>query len=179
MSESSIIKVSMRDKTKGCLNYGLKFQFKNGTEHITFRKNDGYFLKCFTDGLFERNRCLNCEYKGQNIMSDLLIGDAWGIEKVFPEFTDSLGCSAVLVLTEKGKKIFNEVEKYFLIRNVDNQEIIRNNPRIILPAPRNVFQKSFEKKLEKSDANIHFWTEKYAKSTILNRIKWKVLGGEN
>lgn len=38
MSESSIIKVSMRDKTKGCLNYGLKFQFKNGTEHITFRK---------------------------------------------------------------------------------------------------------------------------------------------
>ena len=50
--------------TKGCLNYGLKFQFKNGTEHITFRKNDGYFLKCFTDGLFERNRCLSCEYKG-------------------------------------------------------------------------------------------------------------------
>ena len=93
--------------------------------------------------------------------------------------TISLGCSAVLVLTEKGKKIFNEVEKYFLIRNVDNQEIIRNNPRIILPAPRNVFQKSFEKKLEKSDANIHFWTEKYAKPTILNRIKWKVLGGEN
>lgn len=61
MSESSIIKVSMRDKTKGCLNYGLKFQFKNGAEHITFRKNDGYFLKCFTDGLFERNRCLSCE----------------------------------------------------------------------------------------------------------------------
>lgn len=89
MSESSIIKVSMRDKTKGCLNYGLKFQFKNGTEHITFRKNDGYFLKCFTDGLFERNRCLSCEYKGQNIMSDLLIGDAWGMEKVCPEFTDS------------------------------------------------------------------------------------------
>ena len=86
----------------------MKFQFKNGTEHITFRKNDGYFLKCFTDGLFERNRCLNCEYKGQNIMSDLLIGDAWGIEKVFPEFTDSLGCSAVLVLTEKGKKIFKK-----------------------------------------------------------------------
>ena len=112
-------------------------------------------------------------------MSDLLIGDAWGMEKVCPEFTDSLGCSAVLLLTEKGKKIFNEVEKYFLIRNVDSQEIIRNNPRIILPAPRNTFQKSFEKKLEKSDANIHFWTEKYAKPTILNRIKWKVLGGEN
>ena len=101
------------------------------------------------------------------------------MEKVCPEFTDSLGCSAVLVLTEKGKKIFNEVEKYFLIRNVDSQEIIRNNPRIILPAPRNTFQKSFEKKLEKSNANIHFWTEKYAKPTILNRIKWKVLGGEN
>ena len=112
MSESSIIKVSMRDKTKGCLNYGLKFQFENGTEHITFRKNDGYFLKCFTDGLFERNRCLSCEYKGQNIMSDLLIGDAWGIEKVFPEFTDSLGCSAVLVLTEKGKKIFRGIKRF-------------------------------------------------------------------
>ena len=133
-------------------------------------------MKCFTDGLFERNRCLSCEYKGQNIISDLLIGDAWGIEKVLPEFTDDLGCSAVLLLTEKGRRIFNGVEERFWIRNIDSQEIIRSNPRIILPASRNVFQKSFEKKLEKSDANIHFLTEKYAKPTILNRIKWKVWG---
>ena len=66
-----------------------------------------------------------------------------GNGKVCPEFTDSLGCSAVLVLTEKGKKIFNEVEKYFLIRNVDSQEIIRNNPRIILPASTKYFSEEF------------------------------------
>ena len=174
-SRSSIVNVSMRDKTKGYLNYGLKFQFENGTEHVTYRKKDGYFLKCFTDGLFERNRCLNCAYKGQNIKSDLLTGDAWGMEKVLPEFTDNIGTSAVLVLTLKGKSIFNEVKKSFLVRNVDSQEIIRNNPRIILPESRNILQKSFEKKLEKAEANIHFWTEKYAKPTILNRIKWKIL----
>ncbi len=178
MNDSSIVEVSMRDKTKGYLNYGLRFQFKNGTEHITFRKNDGYFLKCFTDGLFERKKCLSCVYKGKNIKSDLLVGDSWGLEKSFPEFADNLGCSAVLILTKKGKDIFNEAKSSFLIRNVDCKEIICNNPRIILPESRNVFQKSFDSKLEKPNANIHFLTEKYSKPTILNRIKWKVLGGK-
>ncbi len=179
INESSIVEVFMRDKTKGYLNYGLKFRFKNGTEHITFRKNDGYFLKCFTDGLFERDRCLSCTYKGNNIMSDLLVGDAWGMEKIFPQFMDKLGASAVLVLTEKGRYIFNEIKDSFSVRNIDSQEVIHSNPRIILPESRNALQKSFNKKLEKLDSNIHYWTEKYAKPTIFIRIKGKILRLKN
>lgn len=174
MSKSPIIKVTMRDKTKGYLNYGLKFQFKDGTEHVTYRKQDGYFLKCFTDGLFERQRCLNCVYKGGNIKSDLLLGDAWGIEKMFPEFVDELGSSSVLILTQQGKEIFDKIAKSFEIKKIDSEIIIRNNPRIMLPSTKNVSQDKFKRKLNKSTTNIHVLSEKYAKPTILNRIKWKI-----
>lgn len=174
ISGKSIAKVSMRDKTKGYLNYGLRFQFDDGTEHITYRKQDGYFLKCFTDGLFERNRCLECEYKGNNILSDLLVGDAWGMEKELPDFVDDLGASAVLILTSQGKDIFDKVKKFFEIKYIDSEIIIKNNPRIILPSKRNVLQKGFEKKLNKPAANIHVLAKKYAKPTILNRLIWKI-----
>lgn len=174
MNDSSITSVSMRDKTKGYLNYGLRFQFENGVEHITYRKKDGYFLKCFTDGLFERRRCLSCAYKAQNIMSDLLLGDAWGMENVFSDFADDMGSSAIMILTKKGKTIFEEVEDSFLIKNADYQDIIYHNPRIMLPSPRNAFQNSFERKLKNSKSNIHFLTEKYAKPTIMNRVIWKL-----
>lgn len=174
MNGSPITSVSMRDKTKGYLNYGLRFQFKNGVEHITYRKKDGYFLKCFTDGLFERNRCLSCAYKAQNIMSDLLLGDAWGMENIFSDFTDDMGSSAIMILTKKGKTIFEEIEDSFLIKNTDYQDIIYHNPRIMLPSPKNVLQNSFERKLKNPKSNIHFLTEKYAKPTIMNRVIWKL-----
>ena len=112
-------------------------------------------------------------------MSDLLVGDAWGMEKIFPQFMDKLGASAVLVLTEKGRYIFNEIKDSFSVRNIDSQEVIQSNPRIILPESRNALQKSFNKKLEKLDSNIHYWTEKYAKPTIFIRIKGKILRLKN
>ena len=167
-----IVAVTMRDKSRGYLNYGLKFTYADGTEHITYRSENGYFLKSFTDGLLERDRCLSCRYKGAYIKSDILLGDAWGMDKIYPEFTDNMGCSAVLALTAKGKELFEGVKESFNVQSVDSDVLIKNNGRISTPAPKNPFLDSFRKK-EKT-ANLHNLTERYAKSTILNRIKYKI-----
>jgi len=44
----------------------------------------------------------------------------------------------------------------------------------MLPSTKNVSQDKFKRKLNKSTTNIHVLSEKYAKPTILNRIKWKI-----
>lgn len=168
--------VSMRDKSKGYLNYGLKFVFEDNSEHITYRQKDGYFLKCFTDGLMERERCLTCAYKEEKIVSDLLLGDAWGMEKVFPEFVDDYGCSAVLILTSEGMRLFEAVSDAFDQKSVESDVLIRNNPRITSPAPRNPFRNSFLRKAGKRTSDLHRLTEKYAKTSLFNRIKWKMAG---
>lgn len=170
----TIASVTMRDKSRGYLNYGLKLTFRDGTERITYRNTDGYFLKSFTDGLLERDRCLSCIYKGHKINSDLLLGDAWGMERIFPEFTDNMGCSAVLALTPAGEALWQEVLAQFHVKTLDSTTLINANQRILTPAPVNPFRNSFRRKLEKESTNIHQLTKRYAQVTLVNRVKWKL-----
>lgn len=172
--EGGITAVTMRDKSRGYLNYGLKFTFRDGTQRITYRNTDGYFLKSFTDGLFQRERCLHCTYKGHKICSDLLLGDAWGMDPYFPEFVDQQGCSAVLALTPAGEKLLQSVLDQFWVQTVQSKLLLDHNGRILTPAPVNPFRASFQRKLHRKGANLHRLTQRYAKVTLCNRIKWKL-----
>lgn len=170
----NIASLTMRDKSKGYLNYGLKIAFEDGTERITYKNQECYFLKSFTDGLLTRERCLNCKFKGTNIESDLLIGDAWGMEQIYPSFADELGCSALIILNKAGEELFHNIISYIDFKNVDCGVIVSRNKRIVSSTPENPQRKSFKKKAQKSNADIHSLTKRYAKPTIVNRVRWKI-----
>ena len=165
-----ITTVTMRDKSKGWLNYGLKFTFQDGTEHTTYRKNDGYFLKAFTDGLFERDRCLACAYKGDRILADILLGDAWGIETVYPELSDQWGLSGIICMTDLGKDFFDSITSCMDYREIDTRIIIDKNQRIISPAKIDPRYRTFRNKFDANPARIQALCERYEKPTILNRL---------
>jgi len=169
-----IIGLSMRDKSHGWLNYGMKISYEDGTEQITYRKENGYFLKCFTEGLFERDRCLNCEYKGNNIISDILLGDAWGMDKFCPKLIDKNGASVVIVCTTNGRKIFQDIKKNIKYKEISVQTIIDNNQRIMTVAPENPLRNRFTREIKKKDSNVHKICQKYGKNTLLNRFKRKI-----
>lgn len=158
--ERSIKYVSMRDKRRGWLNYGLNFVFTDGSESLTFRKEDGYFLKCFTDGLFERECCLECKYKGTAIGADILLGDAWGMDQLFPELSDQWGLSAVICLSEKGIELFHTISDSVELNSVETEEIIRRNQRIVTPPAENPLRKKFLQEIKKG--NLHATCRKYA-----------------
>lgn len=166
--------VTMRDKSKGWLNYGLKFSFENGTEHITYRKTDGYFLKAFTDGLLERERCLDCAYKGNQIKADILLGDAWGMESEYPELADEWGLSSVICLSDVGRDFFDTVREELEVKEVSVNKLIEKNQRIISPAIVDTRYKSFKKKVDASPEIIQELCEQYEKKTIMNRISAKL-----
>ena len=169
-----IIDVSMRDKSHGWLNYGMKIKFADGTEEISYRKEDGFFLKCFTDGLLERDRCLNCKYKGSNIISDLLLGDAWGMDKIYPELIDEYGASVIMVCTPKGNDLFNNLKECIEYKEICVDKITDNNQRIMTPAPENPLRKKFMRESRRRECNIHNLCKKYAENTVLNRIRKKI-----
>jgi coenzyme F420-reducing hydrogenase beta subunit len=174
-NRGQIQSVTMRDKSKGWRNYGLKFGFKDGSEHITYRKQDGYFLKCFTDGILERDRCLNCNYKGNRIFADILLGDGWGMDKVFPEMDDSYGISAVICLTEKGVSTLQNICNKLEIKNISVQKILNSNPRIVSSPPENLARKKFQKEYMNESEMIQGICRKYATPTFAERIKKKII----
>ena len=169
-----IVDVTMRDKSKGWLNYGLKFKFSDDSVHVTYRKNDGYFLKAFTDGLFERKRCLDCAYKGNQIKADILLGDAWGMDSIVPKLSDEWGLSGIVCITKTGKAFFQSIIHKIDFSFVDTSTLVERNLRMISPAKKNLRSNSFRSRFEKNPNKIHKLCEQYEKSTIMNRFLSKL-----
>lgn len=57
-----------------------------------------------------RKSCGNCHFTNTKRPSDITIADFWGWEKTDPKFNaDNKGVSLVLLNTEKGRKLFENV----------------------------------------------------------------------
>lgn len=168
--QGEIENISMRYKNKGWSNYGLKVRFKDGNENITYRNEDGYFLKCFTSGLFERERCLTCKYKGTSIVGDIICGDGWGMDNIFPDFCDDLGVSSIIVLSTKGSEMIDSIKSDLAFLQIDVCKIIDRNKRIIAPASDSFFRKNFQKNILENPDKINKICEKYSEETIISKI---------
>lgn len=174
--QTGIIKdITMRDKSHGWLNYGLKISYKDGTEKITYRKEDGYFLKCFTSGLFERDRCLTCKYKGDKIFADILLGDGWGVDIICPELADEYGVSSVICLSDRGKRLFDSILNAVIYKAVNTRLLIEYNQRIISPAPENIRRKKFYKEITNNPSKIDSICENFSKETMIRRLTRRLI----
>lgn len=72
-------------------------------------KNRDPYLKMFLNNFCLRESCYRCAVKEGGFVSDLSLGDFWGVEAVAPELYNPLGASLVLVHTEKGKRLLDAV----------------------------------------------------------------------
>lgn len=171
-----IIDVTMRDKAKGWANYGLKILYEDGSTHVTYRYDDGYFLKCFTDGYLDRDRCLTCSFKGDRIYADILLGDGWGMDAIFPEMTDKYGVSSVIILTDKGERLFGKLDSMIIEKKAINVNmIIHSNPRIVSPPQEEKERNKFYKEYKAHPENISNICKKYIlrRKTLFQRVKRK------
>ena len=53
---------------------------------------------------------MSFKYKGEKNIADIILGDYWGIEITNKDFYDEKGVSAVIINTNKGKDIFEEIK---------------------------------------------------------------------
>lgn len=58
-----------------------------------------------------RKSCANCKFTNLRRPADLTIGDFWGWEKHFSEWNDNKGVSLLLLNTERGKQLFENVKE--------------------------------------------------------------------
>ena len=148
--KSKLKKVEFRNKTYGWKNFSLYCSFENQKiykEKIT----DDLYLRGFVADYYLRPSCYDCQFKGDNIKSDITLADFWGIDKVNPKFNDDKGASLVVIHSQKGQQIFDEI--------IDNEKItyfsenaekgLEYNPSyynsVKMKSMRKVFFKQFEK----------------------------------
>lgn len=145
----------MTEKHKGKLE-GFKFRNKRFGWHHTVESSyisgkeydTTLYSSLFYSDNALRESCYQCPYKKVNQLSDITIGDFWGIEKWASDFDDGQGISLALIHTEGGKTLFAHARKNIIVRNSQIQDCIQpclQRP-MNRPFTREQFWKDFQQK---------------------------------
>ena len=116
-------------------------------EYNTERLNKAYkfgddgMMNLYIKNFILRESCYNCPAKGNNNVADIILGDFWGIFNIKSEFFTHTGVSAVILNTNKGKKLFDEIENKLETLEVNIDDISKYNSALI-ESPKRPFERS-------------------------------------
>ena len=107
-----------------------------------------WYINTFIDGYTYRDSCYKCRYACPERVSDITIGDFWGLGKHNP--ADDIpphpnGCSVILPTTGKGLKVVNAISEEMNIFKRDVEEAVSGNDQLKFPSPYNRRKKIFRK----------------------------------
>ena len=92
---------SFRKKATGWENYHIHAAFENGKAFSQPAAENPY-QRGFIKGLYSRNSCFVCKFKGIERCSDITLADYWGVKGIQPEAYHPQGTSLILLHSEKG-----------------------------------------------------------------------------
>lgn len=135
------LKINFRNKDNGWSSYNLKFKYKD-KEYKENQIKDKY-MQAFLRNVCLRDSCYNCSFKKMNRLSDITLADFWGIQRVKPELYDNKGTSLVIINSEKGKELFESIEKEIIKEEVDINEAIIGNPSMVKSSTKDKNREKF------------------------------------
>lgn len=136
----SIQKVSFREN-----GYKLNI-FKDDKCIFNQEGEENYYLYRFMKSMFLRENCYSCKYTKKQRVSDITIGDFWGLKSEKEEFKDeNKGISLVMPNTEKGKKFVDECLQNMIYEERPVEEAVNGNSQLRHPSPKNEHYEKFMK----------------------------------
>lgn len=95
------------------------------------RYQDTYY-NTFFDGFSYRESCHTCRYAQPQRVSDVTIGDFWGLRDDLP-LEHPHGCSVLLPITEKGKELIEGIRQEFNLYERTVEEAVVGNDQLRHP----------------------------------------------
>ncbi len=171
---SEIININFRNKTYGYHSSTMMLEFKNGKKYYGSARVD-YMLKSFFSEISSRPSCYNCKFKAINRISDYTLFDCWHMSELLNKKDDDKGYTNILVHTEKGMKILNEINEEYNIFSVDaKNSILLDGVMVCNSAVPHHNRKIFYSDLDEHDLDEHI--NKYIKISLVDRIIESVKG---
>ena len=117
-----------------------EYEFGNGKKMHTLSFTLDEYVHNMIYGFFTRNSCYHCGFKANDSTADLMIGDFWGLPKELMRASRNLGCSVVLVNSEKGKALLEKTFNGAEYREFDLETVSRRNPPLLNSAGKNGYR---------------------------------------
>lgn len=148
---SKIMAIKDKNKDHGWHSLARKVTFENGRVYYGEGHEDDY-RRGYHANVFERPSCYECKFKGIPRISDITLGDFWGIGSVDPSLEQNLGTSLVMVNSEKGEKYFDIIRDKLVMKEFSIDDIVPGNSTAImggkLPYPAGIDRNEFFKSLD-------------------------------
>lgn len=146
-THASVESIEFRNKFYGWKKFGFMVSCAgNGNTYpLRMPLHLNAYLRGFLNDLYLRPSCHACAVRESKSGSDVTVGDYWGCGKLFPDFDDDRGVSAVMVHTARGRKRFEALacEK----RDSSYEDVLRYNGALEksapVPAGRSLFFASY------------------------------------
>ena len=128
-----ILKVSFRTKHNG-LYHSYEIQYTDKDGNIATKKGpytEFPFYRAFKSYITFRDSCYHCKHTGEERVSDLTIGDFWGIRSLSSDISNedfAKGYSEVVVNTSLGGAILEQMHEYLILKQVDIKYAGYSNP---------------------------------------------------
>lgn len=140
--------ISFRDKKLGWKKFSFALALSTtdrSEEKFSFCSrmpvNQNLFMKGCMANLYLRPSCHACPEKGGRSLSNLTMGDFWGIDNIRPDLDDDKGISALLVNDLHGKFLLNRTG--INLWQMDYKDVLRFNPTLeksaVKPKEREMF----------------------------------------
>ena len=119
--KSKIVRLNFRDKQRfGWKAHRETFEFANGVKRS--------FPHSFYRNILFRYSCGNCFYCNIHRPSDITLADFWSWKKIDSEInSDDKGISLLFINTEKGRKLFEQVQNKMNIKSVRLADAMQPN----------------------------------------------------
>ncbi len=124
-TEYKDLNLKFRDKNPYGVGVHISYKDKKASprgEHIT---NPYYYA--FYSHLIDRRSCYHCSYGSDDRISDITVGDYWGIERYHPSLDIKAGISALMVNTEKGEQLIKRVSEQLELTPTELSNISKAN----------------------------------------------------
>ena len=162
-NNGKIIYYGFRDKDVGGWSCGGKIKTKTKTK-IVEGACDPYYAT-FLRGETYRESCYSCPFANTNRISDITIGDYWGVKKNHPEIPSENGVSCIIINSKKGLNLFNATKSSFNCYETKIENIVEKNLNLSKPVQRPFVRSSIYLDIDRIDERIYF--KKYKRKNFV------------
>ncbi|MEN6348419.1 MAG: Coenzyme F420 hydrogenase/dehydrogenase, beta subunit C-terminal domain [Syntrophomonas sp.] len=124
---STVKKVTFKFKGYGWNRFSTLIEFEDGRRYIKDRYHDPYMLGYIEHNYYMRPSCHNCTFKRLPRLSDISMGDFWGIAETRPHLDADKGTSLLFINSKKGKEFFELVKPALFFEECTFNEASNSN----------------------------------------------------
>lgn len=146
--------IQFKNKNVGWNQFCTFIRFTNGMTYQKDRNQDAYMYGYLRSNFYLRPCCFKCKFKETIRISDISLGDFWGIAKTRPHLDQNKGTSVVFTNTIKGADLFTAAQYRLVFEECTFEEAIDGNTHILHSADKPKYRNKFYLELRQSGSFI-------------------------